>query len=247
LPYKGEEIGMSSKHALLGLLLDRPAYPYQLADRMQQRLGPSWKVADYGTFYKAVKRLERDGLIERVNKDPAVQEDRHVFAITERGIEEFERWFASASDGVSMPRRPLLAKITLAGPHRLAQAMERIDEYECGCAERLAAIEGMRDALPGADREFLRVDDLLLRLNLSADIYTLEVELRWAREARELLAWLAVQEHAVWPSQAGNGSGPAGANARTRLFTRIAGATGEQGEHSDPARERARAPKPLAG
>ena len=35
---------MSSKHALLGLLLDRPAYPYQLADRMQQRLGPSWKV-----------------------------------------------------------------------------------------------------------------------------------------------------------------------------------------------------------
>ena len=170
-----------------------------------------------------------------------------MFAITARGIEEFERWFASASDGVSMPRRPLLAKITLAGPHRLAQAMERIDEYECGCAERLAAIEGMRDALPGADREFLRVDDLLLRLNLSADIYTLEVELRWAQEARELLAWLAEQEHAVWPSQAGNGSGPAGAAARTRLFTRIAVATGEQGEHSDPARERARAPKPLAG
>ena len=93
-------------------------------------------------------------------------------------------------------------------------------------------------------RVLLRADHLLLRLNLSADIYTLEVELRWAQEARELLAWLAVQEHAVWPSQAGSGSGPAGANARTRLFTRIAGATGEPGERSNTARERARAPKP---
>jgi hypothetical protein len=56
-----------------------------------------------------------------------------------------------------------------------------------------------------------------------------------------------VQEHAVWPSQAGSGSGPAGANARTRLFTRIAGATGEPGERSNTARERARAPKRAAG
>jgi DNA-binding PadR family transcriptional regulator len=234
---------MSAKHALLGLLLDRPAYPYQLADRMQQRLGPSWRV-NSGTLYNTVKALERDGLIERVNKDPDVQDERHVFEITERGVEEFESWFGKRNDGVRLPRRPLLLKITFAGPHRLAEAMRKVDEYELECAERLNEIAGMCEALPGAEEELLRADNLLLRLNLSSDNYALEGELRWAQHARELLAWLSEQEHAVWPARGSSASGRAGANARTRLFTRIADASPGPGEHPttapgpDPVRER---------
>jgi DNA-binding PadR family transcriptional regulator len=237
---------MSAKHALLGLLLDRPAYPYQLADRMEQRLGPSWRV-NSGSLYNTVKALERDGLIERVNKDPGVQDERHVFQITQRGVGEFESWFGKANDGVRLPRRPLLLKITFAGPHRLAQAIEKIDEYELECAERLNATAGMHEALPGPEHELLRADNLLLRLNLSSDIYALEGELRWAQQARELLSWLSEQERAVWPSQAANGSGRAGANARTRLFTRIAAAAGESENHSREARKPSPAPKRATG
>jgi DNA-binding PadR family transcriptional regulator len=242
---------MSARHVLLGLLLDHPAYPYQMADRLEQRLGPSWQV-DSGQLYKTVKLLERGGLIERVEdaaEKPGTDNraERHVFSITQRGIEEFERWFEQTRDPVRLPRRPLLAKITFAGPDRLARTTRKIDDYEHECAERLSETTGMRDALPSIDEELLRADHLLLRLNLSTDIYSLEVELRWAKDARKLLTWLSEQDQALWPNGSAADGRKVGASARSQLFTRIAGATGEPGEHSNTARERGPAPKRTAG
>jgi DNA-binding PadR family transcriptional regulator len=237
---------MSAKHALLGLLLDRPAYPYQLADLMQQRLGPSWRV-NSGSLYNTVKALESDGLIERVHKSPDGQDERHVFAITPHGVREFERWFEQTPDTVRLSRRPLLVKITFAGPDRLAQAMSKVGEYERDCAERLNAIVGMRDALPGTDEKLLRADHLLLRLNLSSDIFSLEGELRWAQHARELLTWLAEQEGTVWPNGSGGERSAASASARTQLFTRIARAGGEHEQRPNPPRALDPAAKRAAG
>ena len=237
---------MSAKHALLGVLLDRPAYPYQMADLMQQRLGPAWRV-NSGSLYNTVKALESDGLIERVHRSPDGRDERHVFAITRRGVREFERWFEQTPDAVRLSRRPLLVKITFAGPDRLAQAMSKVDEYERDCAERLNAIAGMRDALPGTDEQLLRADHLLLRLNLSSDIFALEGELRWAQHARELLTWLSEQEGAVWPDGSGGENRTASASARTQLFTRIARAGGGPERQSSTADEPHPAPERAAG
>jgi DNA-binding PadR family transcriptional regulator len=248
---------MAAKHVLLGLLLDRPAYPYQLADRMQQRLGPSWKVRS-GPLYQAVGGLERDRMIERVENVPTVRGDRHVYSITERGVEEFERWFEQTADTVRLSR-PLLVKITFAGPDRLARAMSKVDEYERDCAERLTATAAICETLPATDGELLRADHLLLRLNLSSDIYALEGELRWARDARELLTLLSGQERTVWPNGSGGEGRNASASARNQLFTRIARAAADPAEHSNTARdsdamrdsntarERSPAPKRAAG
>ncbi len=242
---------MSSRHVLLGLLLERPAYPYQMADRLEQRLGPSWQV-DSGQLYKTVKLLERGGLIERV--DAAVEKpgtdnraERHVFQITQRGIEEFERWFDQTRDPVRLPRRPLLAKITFAGPDRLARTMRKLEDYERDCAERLSETTCIRDALPDTEDDLLRADHLLLRLNLSTDIYSLEVELRWAKDARDLLTWLAEQDRALWPNGSAADGKKVGASARSQLFTRIARAAGDPKEHPNAAREPGPAPNPLAG
>jgi DNA-binding PadR family transcriptional regulator len=187
---------MSAKHALLGLLLHRPAYPYQLADRLQGRLGPAWEI-NSGQLYQTIDRLERDGLIERVATTKS-QEDRHVFAITDSGVDEFERWFETTTNSVRLSRRPLLVKITLGGPGRLKDALAQIDVYEIDCATRLQELSCLRDARP-AEGLKVRADHVLLRLNLSADISQLEGELRWARHAREMVSWLLAQE-AIWPS-----------------------------------------------
>jgi DNA-binding PadR family transcriptional regulator len=237
---------MSSKHALLGLLLDRPGYPYQLGDRLEQRLGPNWRV-DSGTLYNTVKAMEEDRLIERVESVPTPRGDRHVYSITDRGVREFERWFDKTPDAVRLPRRPLMLKITFAGPDRLAQAIGKLDDYERECAERLSAIAGMHEALPAAEEELLRADHLLLRVNLSSDIYALKGELRWAQNSRELLTWLSEQEHAVWPNGAGRQNRTASASARTQLFTRIARAGSDREEHPNTPRELHPAPKRDAG
>jgi DNA-binding PadR family transcriptional regulator len=222
---------MSAKHALLGLLLERPAYPYQLADRLKQRLGPAWKV-NSGQLYQTVKGLERDGLIERVEGDDREHEDRHVFGITERGVLEFERFFCQAPEPVRLLRRPLLVKITFAGPHKLEKALAKVDAYEQECAERLAEVARLREELP-ADGPLLRADHLLLRLNLSADVFQLEGELRWARHAREMLSWLASRE-AVWPAErerpdpAAQRARRERSGARRELFGRMAGSDAGQ-------------------
>jgi DNA-binding PadR family transcriptional regulator len=228
---------VSAKHALLGLLLERPAYPYQLADRLSQRLGPSWKV-NSGQLYQTVKGLEENGLIERVHDTE--REERHVFEITEQGVLEFERFFSSAPEGVRLSRRPLLVKLTFAGPDKLTEALDKLATYEKECAEQLAQAAHRRDELPH-DGPLVRADHLLLRLNLSADVSQLEGELRWARHAREMLSWLASSD-AIWPSERGN-SKPAdaapehtGAQARRELFSRIASSRPDADDPPSPKR-----------
>jgi DNA-binding PadR family transcriptional regulator len=215
---------MSAKHALLGLLVHQPAYPYQLADRLQSRLGPAWAV-NSGQLYQTIDRMERDGLIERVEGDAEGREDRHVFAITDSGVEEFERWLESSIGGIRLTRRPLLVKLTLAGPERMTDALAQIDAYELDCAARLKELSRMREASP-AEGPRVRADHVLLRLNLSADIFQLEAELRWARHAREMMSWLLTRE-AIWPSaqerhSVASAHAPDGLRARRELFGKMA-------------------------
>ena len=78
---------MSAKHVLLGFLLQRSSYPYELGDRLVQRLGPGWKV-NSGQLSQEIKRMEQDGLIEPVGGAGAGTrgpKDRHVYRATASG------------------------------------------------------------------------------------------------------------------------------------------------------------------
>jgi DNA-binding PadR family transcriptional regulator len=211
---------MSAKHALLGLLLQGSSYPYQLADRLEERLGPSWLV-DSGQIYKTIKQLVELGLIEpveRVGEDR--DERRRFFAITGRGTDEFERWFEETTDRVRLPRRPLLLKITLAGPERLDKALEQIDAYELDCTTCLKEIMRAREEIPHQNVR-VRADHLLLRVNLGADIAHLEGELKWARDARDVVSRLHSQ-NAIWPSIPERLDAPTEKKTREELFDLMA-------------------------
>lgn len=207
---------MSAKHALLGLLLDRPAYSYDLGNRLQERLGPAWKV-NSGQLSQIIKMLAAEGLVERVKAHPGADERRKIVAITPTGKEEFERWFERNTEDLRLARRPLLLKITLAGPKRLQEAFEQIDAYERDCAARLSDLMNVSEEMRMGT--LIRADRVLLRLNLRAYIRQVEGELAWARDARETVEWLLTGE-AVWPS-AGQSSAKnerARQEARSELF-----------------------------
>ncbi len=212
---------MSAKHAVLGLLFERPGYQYQLTDRLLQRLGPAWAV-NSGHMSQIVKVLARDGLIERVDESgDRVPDTRKVFAITEEGVAEFQRGF-DQDPAVRLPRRPFLVQITFGGPDRLRDALAKIDAYERECTALIQQVmRAHRDVPP--DGSLLRADHVLLRLNLSADLAHLEGELGWAMHAREMISWLQTRG-AVWPSshdKATVGHTPE-RRARNALFARIA-------------------------
>lgn len=215
---------MSARHALLGLLRQRPAYPGELGDRLQALLGPSWEI-NSGQLSQTIKRLEEDGLIERVDDTSDARTDRRIFAITDRGVDEIDRWFAAGAGGARLLRRPLLVKIVLAGPDRLQDALRQIDDYECNCTTRLQELSRKQDDAPlGGSR--VDAERVLLRLGLSGDISHLESELGWARHAREMVSWLAHQD-AIWPSDRERPGGlaeeaRARRSARKELFGRMA-------------------------
>lgn len=212
---------MSARHAVLGLLLERPSYQYQLTDRLQQRLGPAWAVKS-GQMSQIFVGLARDKLIERVDDaGERVPATRQVFAITEKGVAEFQRAFDEDTP-VRLPRRPLLLQITFAGPDRLRDALAKISAYERECTALIQEVMRSYRDVP-LDGSLLRADYVLLRVNLSADLAHLEGELGWAAHAREMVSWLLTRG-AVWPSshdKATVGHTPEH-RARSALFARIA-------------------------
>jgi DNA-binding PadR family transcriptional regulator len=214
---------MSTRHAVLSLLAERPAYPYELKDRVERRLGPSWAL-NSGQIYQTVKSLEGEGLITPVAR--AGRGDRHVFAITDEGVGELDRWFDEATERGRPARRPLLVKLTFAGPSRLRKALEEIDGYEVDCAERLSQLRCVHELLRVEDQR-VRADHVMLRLNLSADIFALEAELRWSAHARQTVTWLIGQD-ALWPGGSRAGELPSEEQRRRErqrrvFFDRMAG------------------------
>jgi DNA-binding PadR family transcriptional regulator len=193
---------MSTKHALLGLLIEGSSYPYQLADRLKERVGPAWAVSS-GQVYNTISQMEEEGLIEPVAGRVGGRDQRRRFvSITDSGEREFEDWLEAVLVSVKLPRRPELLKITLAGPERLKTVLSQIDAYEESYTKRLNEVKEVRDLIP-RQRRSVRADHFLLRLNLGFDISLLESELQHARETREMLLWLHAQPEAIWPSTAG--------------------------------------------
>jgi DNA-binding PadR family transcriptional regulator len=224
---------MSTKHALLGLLLEGPAYPYQLADRLKARLGPGWNV-NSGQVYKTIGDMEGEELIELVSGETEGRDERRrVYSITDVGVSEFERWLEARAGKVKLHRRPLLVKITLAGPERLGERLGEIDLYERECMARLQEFLDVRDHIPH-EQTPVRADHMLLRVNLGADISVLESELQWARNAREMICWLVAQKKAIWPSRTGTDSAVPrktrdGQSVRSELFDKMAAELEELG------------------
>lgn len=215
---------MSARHALLGLLLDRPAYPYELANRLQERLGPAWRI-NSGQISQTIKAMEQEGLIEPVDGASADTRDRRrVVAITESGGKEFERWFAEIAHEVRLSRTPLLIKLTLAGgPERLKDALEQIDAYELDRVGELSELMRLKEESQLGGRQ-VRADHVLFRLNLNASIIQVEGELKFARHARETVCSLLAQD-AVWPAAHAHSAAVderERRNARKEIFGRMA-------------------------
>lgn len=225
---------MSTKHALLGLLLEGPSYPYQLADRLKARLGPAWAL-NSGQVSNAINQMKKEKLIEPVADGPGGQKRRRSVSITESGEREFEAWLEAILVAVKLPRRPELLKITLAGPTRLNTVLDHLEAYEERYTKRLNEFKDIRNLIPHQPT-LVRADHVLLRLNLSFDISLLEGELQRAREMREMVLWLHAQPNAVWPSIAdppGTEKARARQDARDELFEEMAAA-----QHTQPKRER---------
>lgn len=135
--------------AILGLLKERSMHGYQLSKRLTDSLGGFWRVS-YGSLYPSLKRLERQGAVERVFDRQDVGRRKNVYRITEAGEELFRRLLEESgpeATGEDNRFRVRMSFFKYVSPETRIRLLERRRAF---LEERLSTI---RTSLASMDRD----------------------------------------------------------------------------------------------
>jgi DNA-binding PadR family transcriptional regulator len=197
---------LATKHAVLGILADRPSYGYELVHRLNLRLGPAWQLSA-STVYAALEQLEHDRLISAVER---VGEDRRgadrrvlrrvVYEVTAAGLESLRAWMGEPSFRPEPVRSELALKIAVSRSDDAPAILDAVEQ-----AGRIVAI-ARGECLAAAEAASGRPwSDTTAALLAAGTVGRLDGELRWLELVRRSLGAL----RAPSPGYAGRGA-PAG-------------------------------------
>lgn len=82
---------MSIGHVLMGVLAEAPAHGYDLKRAYDSRF-PGARPLAFGQVYSSLARLERDGLVEVVERSQSSGPERTMYALTVHGSETLRDW-----------------------------------------------------------------------------------------------------------------------------------------------------------
>lgn len=204
---------MSAKYAILGLVIERPGYGYQLAQRLEERFGSS-AFAPSGV-YSALDQLSRDEFVRAAGEmgpGPARRAaPRMIYEATDEGVDHFEAWILGASPTPPV-RDELHMKIALCRPANLPRLIDLVNGQELACAGRLSDLrQSFGRERVGDCQDWSRLVRVLAK---DAEVALWEARIDWLRSARELLQGLLdqlrrSQEHSVLESSGGRLGRPA--------------------------------------
>jgi len=179
---------MSAKHAVLGLVIERPGYGYQLAQRLDERFGSSG-FAPSGV-YSALDQLSRDDLVRSAGEmgtGPARRAaPRTIYEATEEGVDHFEAWMLDPSPAPPL-RDDLHMKIALCRPRNLPRLIEMVGGQELVCLGRLQDLKRLTEEASTSSRDW---PGLMRMLAAEAEIAFWNARIEWLQNARELLEQL---------------------------------------------------------
>jgi DNA-binding PadR family transcriptional regulator len=175
---------MSAKHAVLGLVIERPGYGYDLARRLEARFGSSG-FAPTGV-YSALDQLSSEALVRNAGSRAGAANERAaprtIYEATPKGVDHFEEWMLGCSS-LAPVRDELYMKIALSKPHNLSRLIELAETQEEDCLARLEDLRG-----PARSRGALRAwSDVAVLLVRDAEIKQLQARVEWLQKARTIM------------------------------------------------------------
>jgi DNA-binding PadR family transcriptional regulator len=175
---------MSIKHAVLGLLVERRGYGYELMQRLEERLGPAWQL-NPSSVYAALDYLEAKDLVaSRAREEPGSVsrgQRRVVYEATPAGRAAFEKWVRDPASRLEPVRSEILLKLITARAEDVPALLQTIDHAESGAralCEECRSLAGHSRHESGAGARKLVVGAAILRL---------DAELRWLQVVRDCL------------------------------------------------------------
>lgn len=184
---------MSVRQSLLAILDQGPCYGYQLRSEFDRRTGSTWPL-NVGQIYNTLDRLERDGLVEKVDHEDVAPESsgQIYYAITEAGRAEVAGWLGSPVERSAATRDELAIKLAIA------VTLPGVDIAQVIQVQRTATLHNLQELTrtKNASGDPESSEELAWLLVVDSMIFQAEAEVRWldhseARLARASAAGLA--------------------------------------------------------
>jgi PadR family transcriptional regulator AphA len=171
---------MSLRHAVLGLLVDKPASGYDLMKRFNTSLANVWP-ATQSQVYGELARLDAAGLIDVAAEGPR---GRKEYTITDAGLAELRRWLTETE-----PKRVRNNDAVLRVFFLSVLTPEQARGYLTGLAEQAAAthtrLQELKESVDWEEDGMVTVNGRLA-LEYGLRLFTMYEE--WANWAAKELA-----------------------------------------------------------
>jgi len=172
--------------ALLGLVIERPSYAYELAQRFERTYEPILSVSSVSHIYTALAALKGRELVQELPGNSGGRQPKPRYEATAKGLAGYAQWLVGQAGDVR--RRQGLFVLQLAMLARDPQAsLHVLDRYEQAClAEAQNERVGGR-AAAGAPS----IPGLAARLSTEERRLDIGAKLEWVAYARRELSALA--------------------------------------------------------
>lgn len=165
---------------LLGLIIERPSYAYELARRFERTYDGALSLSSVSHVYTALGTLRERGLVQEVAETAGTpSRSKRRYEATAAGLVGHGDWLVAQANEERRRQRLLVTQLGA-----LARTPERalgvLDEYERACLAEIAAAPPASDTTPGTT-------GLVSRLIGEETRQSAAAKLRWVQYARTQL------------------------------------------------------------
>jgi DNA-binding PadR family transcriptional regulator len=184
--------------ALLGLVIQRPSYGYELVQRFERTYGHVLELSSPSQIYTALDALERRELIEKLPPGEAPEISRQPkphYRPTPLGVESHADWLIEQAQDERRRSHLFTLQLAVLGPQGALDILERYEQACLQDASETPARAGAKRA--GAETEAAsagesgQVGELAARLLSEEQRLSVQSRLAWINYARRELTALA--------------------------------------------------------
>jgi len=172
--------------ALLGLVIDRPSYAYELARRFEREYRDALSLSSVSHVYTALGTLKSRALVEEVAGSRTGRQPKPHYRATAKGLEQYREWLVDQIREDRQRQRLFVLQLgaLMRNPR---EALEIVARYEQSCLL-------LASQLPVARRDGIQRDAgaaLAARLLAEESRLAIGAKLAWAQYAKREFRVLA--------------------------------------------------------
>ncbi len=182
---------MSIKYVILGYLSWRPMTGYDIKRLIADSETLPWS-ANNNQIYRALVDLHRNEWVSKTIEEQVGSPNRHVYAITEAGLDALKAWVLS-EPALEFSKKPILTQLMWADCLSHEELDALLEAYLNVVGEKLFFVRVQADEKPNMPERTPREQYLWHMIQRNAMMHY-ELELKWVRQMRQELADLAAQQ-----------------------------------------------------